>query len=333
MEEKVEQRMWVEKYRPQSLNDIIGQEINIKSFKASVAAKNIMHLLFSGPAGTGKTASAHAIAKDLYGIHWKRNFEEFNASDARGIDDMRALKAKASTMPVGDVPFKIIFLDESDLLTGPAQGALRRIMEKYEKTCRFILSCNFQNRLIAPIQSRCSIFWFGQLTEQNLLTLINKIVDAENLTMDDAAKMELISLTKGDTRNLINTLQISAQLDKTITKDSIIRSTRIPDTSIVESMFNFAIKGDFESARSTLMNEFINQGFDSQSIINAMEIVLTNNFKDLDPVIRLKLYTKIYEVDANLQQSATPHIQLAHILAAASLLTKIPVTCVRRTEY
>ena len=134
--------IWIEKYRPKTLKDIVGQSDIIDRLESYAEAKNLPHLMFAGPAGTGKTTSAIALAKCLYGENWKANFNELNASDERGIDVVRGkIKDFARTAPIGGAEFKIIFLDEADALTGDAQAALRRTMEKYSKTCRFILSC------------------------------------------------------------------------------------------------------------------------------------------------------------------------------------------------
>ncbi|MBI0583253.1 MAG: AAA family ATPase [Methanomassiliicoccus sp.] len=134
--------IWIEKYRPKTLKDIVGQKDIVDRLESYVQTKNLPHLMFAGPAGTGKTTSAIALAKGLYGDNWKGNFNELNASDERGIDVVRGkIKDFARTAPMGGAGFKIIFLDEADALTGDAQAALRRTMEKYSRTCRFVLSC------------------------------------------------------------------------------------------------------------------------------------------------------------------------------------------------
>ena len=143
------QDIWIEKYRPKTLKEVVGHREIVERLSAYVRTKNIPHLLFAGPAGTGKTTCAIAIARELFGEHWKQNFQELNASDERGINVVRGkIKDFARTAPIGDVGFKIIFLDEADALTSEAQAALRRTMEMYSRICRFILSANYSSRII-----------------------------------------------------------------------------------------------------------------------------------------------------------------------------------------
>ncbi len=146
--------IWIEKYRPQKLDDIVGQDEIVERLSSYVKSGNLPHLLFTGSAGVGKTTAAVTLAREFFKDSWQMNFRELNASDERGIDVVRnQIKQFARTTPLGDAEFKILFLDEADALTTDAQAALRRTMESYAQTCRFILSCNYSSKIIDPIQS------------------------------------------------------------------------------------------------------------------------------------------------------------------------------------
>ena len=161
----IKEEIWIEKYRPEKLDDIVGQDEIIRRLKSYVKTRNLPHLLFSGPPGVGKTAASISIVKEIFGDTWRNNFIELNASDERGIDIIRhKVKDFARMAPLGEADFKVIFLDEADALTNDAQSALRRTMERYSATTRFILSCNYSSKIIEPIQSRCAVYRFKPLS-------------------------------------------------------------------------------------------------------------------------------------------------------------------------
>ena len=180
----MENGIWTEKYRPSNFAEILGQDAILKRIESLTNSLNIPHLLFAGPAGTGKSTLALVVVKELFGKTWKDNYLELNASDERGINIVRdKVKNFARTKSLGNVPFKVIFLDEADALTPEAQQALRRTMENYSASCRFILSCNYSSKIIDPIQSRCAIFRFKLLEKKDIEKIILKIAERENLTI------------------------------------------------------------------------------------------------------------------------------------------------------
>ena len=182
-------------HRPKTFSEIIGQRAVVSRVEALTRKRNLPHLMFAGPAGVGKSTLALVIARELFGETWRDNFLELNASDERGIDVVRVkVKNFARTRALGNVPFKIIFLDECDALTRDAQQALRRTMEIYTKTCRFVLSCNFASKLIDPIQSRCVVFKFNLLAEEEIKDIINRIAKKENLNIEKEAEKALSDL-------------------------------------------------------------------------------------------------------------------------------------------
>jgi replication factor C small subunit len=180
--------IWTEKYRPSKFEEVVGQDEIVKRVKNLTNSLNLPHMLFAGPAGTGKSTLAIIVAKDLFKEYWRENYLELNASDARGIDVIRQeVKNFARTKSLGSVPFKIIFLDEADALTKEAQQALRRTMENFTSTCRFILSCNYSSKIIDPIQSRCVVFRFKLLEKKDIEKRIKIIAENEKLTIDQKA--------------------------------------------------------------------------------------------------------------------------------------------------
>jgi len=199
--------VWTEKYRPDTLDEIVGQEKIVERLSAFEQQGTIPHLMFAGPAGTGKTTSAVALAKDLYGDQWKQNFMETNASDERGIDVVRdKIKNFARTKPV-NADYKIIFLDEADALTTDAQQALRRTMEQFSDNARFILSCNYSSKIIDPIQSRCAVFRFNRLENEQVEEYITRIAEGEGFKISREAIDAVLRVSDGDLRRVTNVLQ------------------------------------------------------------------------------------------------------------------------------
>lgn len=219
---KEEYAIWTEKYRPKDFSEVKGQKEIVKRIKAFVEQKNMPHLLFAGPAGVGKTTLSLVIARQMFKDSWRENFLELNASDERGIDVIRhKVKDFARTRAIGDVPFKVIYLDECDALTREAQQALRRTMENYTQTTRFILSCNYSSKIIDPIQSRCAVFRFMPLGKDEMITIIEKIAKQEGLKIDDKSKEALYHISEGDCRRVENIMQSCAAISDDLNEEIV----------------------------------------------------------------------------------------------------------------
>src|SRR3990167_7262949 len=264
--------IWTEKYRPGKFEDVVGQDEIVKRVKALTNSLNIPHLLFAGPPGTGKSTLALITVKDLYGDKWRENYLELNASDERGIQIVREkVKNFARTKSLGNVTFKVIFLDEADALTPEAQQALRRTMENYSATCRFILSCNYSSKIIDPIQSRCAIFRFKLLEKKDIDRVVQKIAEGEKLTISPEALELIYEGSEGDCRRVINILQSTASISPTINYDlvsTIISSAKPKDIRVV---LDYAISGDFQKSREKLLDIMLRESISDQDVIKAIQ--------------------------------------------------------------
>ena len=311
----VASKIWTEKYRPSIFADVLGQEDVVKRVQALTNSLNIPHLLFAGPAGIGKSTLALIVVKELFGEDWKENYLELNASDERGINVVREkVKNFARTKSLGNVPFKVIFLDEADALTPEAQQALRRTMENYSTTCRFVLSCNYSSKIIDPIQSRCAIFRFKLLEKKAIEELIKRIAEEEKLTISPEALEILYEGSEGDCRRAINILQSTAAISTNITEElvsTIISNAKPKDIRIV---LDYALSGDFQKAREKLLDVMLKESISGQDVIKAIQKEIWNT--PVEPEIKVKLTEKTGEIEFRITEGSDPFIQLESLLAS-----------------
>lgn len=219
----------LQKYEPYSLNEVVGQSTIVEILRGYIKNNNIPHLLFTGGPGIGKTTLANVLARELFGEHWNKNIIMMNSSDERGIQIVRdKIKDATRYAPIGGHQFKIIFLDEFDEMTEQAQRALREVMIRHQSITRFIFSVNNINKVIAPIQDRCQIFRFKNISHDEIKIHIMKIAKAEEIDISPQHLMLVSVLSRGTMRRAINALQTLSVLDE-ITEE-IIRE--IMDTTV-----------------------------------------------------------------------------------------------------
>jgi replication factor C small subunit len=311
--------MWVEKYRPKNLNEIVDLKDIVESLKAFMRnPKTMPHLLLAGIPGTGKTTVALCIARELFGQNWKTFTLELNASDERGIDTVRdRVKdfSRYSHAAFGNVPFALVILDESDQMTGPAQTALRRIMETSSRTCRFILICNQSGKIIEPIQSRCAIFRFSKLDRKAMIDHLCFIAKKEKVSLSIEAAERIVDYAEGDLRHAINALQTaSAYRDGIVDEKTASQVIGEASPMQVQIMIRKALYGDFIEARKMMYELIGSFGFSGAEIVRQMQRELFK-MSSLTPEQKADLSNIIGEYDYRLTQGANSDIQLSALLA------------------
>lgn len=313
------EEIWTEKYRPSNLSEVVGQTPITSRLKNYVKERSMPHLLFAGPAGTGKTTCALALAKELFGELWKHNLHELNASDERGIDVVRGkIKEFARTAPLGEDGFKIIFLDEADALTGAAQAALRRTMEKYSRTCRFVMSCNFSSKIIDPIQSRCAVFRFRPLKAEDVERYLKFVAVKEELNIDKEAYEALTYLAQGDLRRAINGLQMAAAANVDITQDVVYQAVAAARPEEVKEALEMSLNNNFAGARERLDTLQITYGLAGEDVLRQMH----RTVRDLEvpDTIKVQMIEKLAEADFRLSEGANARIQIEAVIANFAVL-------------
>lgn len=306
--------MWTEKYRPTTLTVMVNQKEIVERLKSFAEARNIPHCIFAGPPGTGKTTAALCLARDLYGEGYREHLMELNASDERGINVVReTVKTFARIRSIGEIPFKILILDEADNMTSDAQQALRRTMERFTETCRFILIANYSGKIIEPIQSRCAPFRFAYLNREDHDAYLQYIIEQENVKMTDKGLDAIYDAFGGDLRRAVNTLQAAASLGRSIDDETVYSVIGRANPVDVRDMITSAMKGDFVSARKKLRDMILRYGVAGSDIIRQIHIEIFRS--QLPENWKVKLADVIGEVDFRLVQGADEEVQLSALLA------------------
>ncbi len=307
---------WVEKYRPKTLEEIVNQEDVIASLKNIISTKSVPHMLFTGPPGTGKTATAHAFAHDLYGANYLSDglFVEINASDERGIDVIRErVKTYARSVPFSGIGFRLLLLDECDQLTDAAQHAFRRTMEQFSNTCRFILAANYSNRIIEPIQSRCVVLRFKPLTKDAVGRALTRIAENENVKISESGVDAIYEFSLGDMRKAINMLQSAATISRSVDEKTVYTVMGHIERGLVRRMIDMSVSGDFKGARDLLRELIYLNGVSPSDIISCISREIYGlPISDLD---KIELVDALGETDFRIASGGTPEVQLLAFLA------------------
>ena len=302
--------MWVEKYRPKKISEVVNQ----KEIKGSLQAllknqQEMPHLLFSGSAGVGKTTMAICISQEILGDRWKDYTLELNASDERGIGMVRERVKKFSRFAGLDteIPFKIIILDEADEMTSDAQTALRRIIEDTAKFCRFILIANNISKIINPIQSRCAVFKFSQIDEKEITTQLKVILKKENGKADEKGLKEIAEYAEGDLRHAINLLQTAASMGD-ITQDGVKAAAGLTKTNDVEEVLKLAISGKIQDSRNKMIELVKVYGMSESDFLKYINQALFSakydNLEELSQIIAKYDYRILVGSNSEIQLSA-----------------------------
>jgi len=313
--------MWVEKYRPTQLGDLVNQKTIKQRLSPLVQKKEqLPHLLFAGPPGTGKTTAAMIIAKQILGDHWRDYTLSLNASDERGIDVVRErIKTFARfTDRREGIPYRLVILDECDEMTSDGQTALRRIMEEYSEHTRFILVCNYSSGIIEPLQSRCAIFRFQRLDEASVTEHLKSIAKKEKLKPSSDAVFDAIyEATLGDFRQAINLMQ-AASASGEITPESVRSVSGASVKARVAEIIGTAIEGDFEGARTKMVELTRVYGIPERDFLRfANEALGSLKVPDMAKAISI-----LAEYDFRLVQGSQPELQLTAMLAQLSSLKR-----------
>ncbi|PSP38737.1 replication factor C small subunit [Halobacteriales archaeon QH_7_65_31] len=309
--------VWIEKYRPERLADIKGHEEVTERVQSYIDRDDLPHLMLAGPAGTGKTTTATAIARELYGDDWRENFIELNASDQRGIDVVRDRIKSFARSSFGGYDYRVIFLDEADALTSEAQAALRRTMEQFSNNTRFILSCNYSSQIIDPIQSRCALFRFSPLADEAVTAQVREIATEEGIEITDDATDALVYAAAGDMRKAINGLQAAAVMDDTVDEEGVYAITSTARPEEIEAIIELALDGDFQQARAKLDTLLTEVGIAGGDIIDQLHRSVWEF--GLPDRATVQLMDEIGEVDYRITAGANEQLQLEALLASLAL--------------
>lgn len=316
----IESTMWVEKYRPTKLSSIINQKEIIGSLRSLLKnTSEIPHLLFSGSAGVGKTTAALCLAREILGDSWREYTLELNASDERGINMVRERVKKFARFSGLDtnIPFKLVILDEADEMTSDAQTALRRIIEDTAKHCRFIIIANNISKIIEPLQSRCAVFKFIRIPEEDIISHLEEICKKEKIKYNQDGLKAIQEYAEGDMRHSINMLQAAASLG-TVNEDNVKASAGLTKTNDVGDVLKLALAGKITDARNKTVELIKVYGMSESDFLK----YLNEECYKIKTAHLSQILETIAKYDYRLIVGANPEIQLSALLAELGSIGK-----------
>lgn len=337
-----EDPLWSEKYRPERLSEILGQESVTEDLRGFVKSGSLPHMIFAGPPGSGKTVVALAVARELYGEEYSQYFRKVDCSDGgvmarrkplpgEGGGEIQKAKRRSSgssadkrlrirkeilnhleSPPMGDVPHKILYLLDFDLEDRKTQNALRRPMETYSDNCRFILAVRNSSNIIPAIQSRCAVFRLGRLSEEGVKNMLSRIEEGEGVELEESGLEAIVRIAEGDIRLAANLFHAASTLEEKVSEDAVYEVSEAAKPRNVRKMVKSAFNGDFEGARKTLRNLLIKRGIDPEVVLYQIQSEIGS--LDIPEPMRVKLIGKMGEFDFKLIESSSERIQLENVL-------------------
>jgi replication factor C small subunit len=282
--------LWTEKYRPNRLSDLYGQEQFVMDAQSWKQESNMPNVLFYGNSGNGKTSAGIVLAKEILGDGFKENFFEINASDDRRLETVRTtIKQAAQSASLGDVPFRICLLDEMDNMTSDAQNALKRIMERYSSNIRFIITCNDKNKIIFALQSRCANYHFKPISNEKMLDMIKDILAKENVTrFSDEDLGGFLYTMNGDMRRAITEIQAAKSSNTTLKRQVEISLSEYNELLLKIINKNPNILGE--------IHDLLYQGKTIKEICNGLHDVVVNS-EGIDTMLKFKLLRTVGETE------------------------------------
>ncbi|ODN93487.1 replication factor C subunit 3/5 [Cryptococcus wingfieldii CBS 7118] len=314
---------WVEKYRPVSLDDVVSHKDITGTIEKFLDAGRLPHLLLYGPPGTGKTSTVLALARRLYGTAYKKHILELNASDDRGIDVVRdQIKNFAMTKVLFSKGFKLVILDEADMMTQAAQSALRRVIEQHTKNVRFCILCNYVNKITPAIQSRCTRFRFSPLPESEVKIRVDEIVAKEGVTMTKDGEAALLKLTRGDMRRALNVLQQACHAAYDIVDEAAVYNcTGNPHPKDIERVVKSMLQDEFGSAYDAITKLKIDKGLALQDLIAGAYDFLDT--VELPKQSRIYLLDHLGSTEHRLSLGGSEKMQLTALLGAFKVAVEL----------